>query len=36
MSFDKFNSKLKNRPEVEIYTIDSCDIRLNTEKNLVG
>ena len=30
---DRFNSKLKNRLEVEIYIIDSCCIRLNTKKS---
>ena len=33
VSIDRFKSKLKNRLEVEIYIIDSCGIRLNTEKS---
>ena len=31
VSVDRFKLKLKNRLEVEIYIIDSCDIRLNTK-----
>ena len=34
-SIDRFESKLKNRLEVEIYIIDSCGIRLNTKKILL-
>ena len=33
VSVDRFKSKVKNRLEIEIYIIDSCDIRLNTKKN---
>ena len=35
VSTDRFESKLKNRLEVEIYVIDSCGIRLNTKKILL-
>ena len=35
MSIDRFKSKLKNRLEVEIYIIDSCDISLNTKQILL-
>ena len=35
VSIDRFESKLKNRLEVEIYIIDSCGIRLNTKKFLL-
>ena len=35
VSIDRFESKLKNRLEVEIYIIDSCGIRLNTKKILL-
>ena len=35
VSIDRFESKLKNRLEVEIYIIDSCCIRLNTKKILL-
>ena len=35
VSIDRFKSKLKNRLEVEICTIDSCGIRLNTKKILL-
>ena len=35
VSIDRFESKLKNKLEVEIYIIDSCGIRLNTKKILL-
>ena len=35
MFIDRIKSKMKNRLEVAIYIIDTCDIRLNTKKNLV-
>ena len=35
VSIDRFESKLKNRLEVEIYIIDSCGICLNTKKILL-
>ena len=33
VSVDRFKSKLSNRLEVEIYIVDSCDVRLNSKKN---
>ena len=35
VSIDRFESKLKNWLEVDIYIIDSCGIRLNTNKILL-